>query len=83
MNNDAKYIVFGSSDDYPATPIVFPDYLQHSHVANAFRRLLGEPSSAGFVTLTDDGPLAYGESLSLRLKSADADTKLIQRFLKR
>jgi hypothetical protein len=84
MSDDAKYIVFGRNDDYPPTPIVFPTYLQHRDVANAMRGLLGEPSSAGFVSMNalDTAVFAWGESISLGLKSdGPRDSRLLAKIL--
>jgi hypothetical protein len=70
-------------------PIFFGDYFTHSHVAN----LLGEKvTSAGFcnqVYVPESRAHAAevrwetsGESISLNMKPADADAKIITRVLR-
>ena len=63
--------------------VIFEDAVQHS----TMRQLVGhKPLSAGFCSLPHEDECGnkaccYGESVSLNLKSKEADTKLLQRRL--
>ena len=84
-----KYVIINY--DGFEVPIIFSSLIQH----DCFRNL--QPISAGFVTLTGaDKPdenacicanaldvYAYGESVSLKLKSREQDTAIIKKELMR
>jgi len=70
-----KYVMI---DD--GIPIVFSDALVHADVASGFSKSM--ITGAGFVGKDADGSFyAYGESLSLGIKSKPTDTKVIKRVL--
>jgi len=56
--------------------VVFPDTLMHVDVS---RGVGHRPVSAGFITWSDNKPVCYGESLSLRIKHRPEDTELLRR----
>lgn len=72
-------------------PFIFDQSLGHMDVANniidpyrwdteeEFRHLI---LSAGFVTLTDEGLQCYGESVTLKIKSQEGDSRLLNRMLR-
>ena len=71
-----KYIVFklGSLEDM----IIFSGLQQH---ANISQKINSEVVSAGFMRLSKDGPICYGDSVSLKTSSRpDEDTKLARRL---
>jgi hypothetical protein len=57
-------------------PLIFPDSLVHSEMADAFKQTPGmmkaKPISAGFITFGTLGPECHGHSSSLNL-SADEE----------
>lgn len=55
---------------------VFSPDIPHDHMA-AIVREFGKPVNAGFVRVTPEGPVCFGESVSLGLKSGDDDTSLL------
>lgn len=75
FTKDAKYIIFDSELSY--VPVVFPSHVQH----NSMAMMLGQwaPDTAGFVRIDEQGNvIAYGESVSLKLKSDPVrDNKLL------
>lgn len=79
--DQAKYIVaeIVSGGVAMETPIIFPSFIAHSDIAQNFRKVI----SAGFVQFAPekDGNCvdveAYGESVSLKIKSRPKDTRLI------
>ena len=82
MNMALKYIVYdnGMFDEI----VVFTDSNDH----NNFRLKLGikleDVISAGFISVSVDGPYCYGRSTSLdRLSRCDVDTALLTRFMTR
>ena len=81
MNRAAKYIIY--DDDLLDIAIVFPNHIQHNTMAT----MIGcKPISAGFVEIDgtkNDEPraIAFGESISLGLKSRPQDSKIIQKML--
>lgn len=81
FSTDAKYIIFDTGLNY--VPIVFPNHVQHGSMA----LILGQwkPERAGFVNITADGTVAaYGESISLKLKSnPELDSKIIAKMFNR
>ena len=80
-SNDAKYIVFDTGLD--DCPIIFPNTVTHSTVAMTFSAWM--PLSAGFVKVNDDGSLtAYGESVSIKLKSnPKTDNKILAKMFRK
>jgi hypothetical protein len=79
---NAKYVVFAGLEDMPETAVIFPDYVEHRAFARTLSSLLGNPIAGGFVIISDEGPIAYGESISLKLKSrGEDDTRLLRCFL--
>lgn len=83
MSDDAKYVVFDGGDNFPETVIIFPTYVSHVQAAFGLRSVLGEPVSAGFIAFSEGLPLAYGESVSLKLEArGKADTELLAKVLK-
>ena len=74
-----KYIVFRTEG--METPILFPATLQHWDVAEKFSKW--ESLSAGFVGRNESsGEIrAFGESLTLGIKSRPEDTALISVLL--
>ncbi len=72
---DCKYIIFedGLGDE---RAVLFPAILQHSDVARGLFQSVGTPLSAGFVEFCPH-PYAQGESITLRLRSRDGDSRLI------
>ena len=81
MLHAAKYIIY--DDGLTDVVIIFPNHIQH----NSMAMMLGcEPISAGFVEIDgtrSDEPraIAFGESVSLGLKSRPQDSKIIQEML--
>ena len=84
-----KYIVFrkryGSRSDLEQEiPIIFPDQLTHSVMAEVISRnpeMRGAlPISAGFVSSLDMKAECHGESETLGLKSRPEDSNLINMF---
>lgn len=61
--------------------IVFPEYVEHAHMAQVF--VPGEENlvSAGFFTVEDGQVEAYGNSLSLGLDSREVDAILIAKAI--
>jgi hypothetical protein len=78
MTRAAKYIIW--DDGITKCAIVFNNHLTHQNMAF---QLNIKPISAGFVRITGDFDLveAYGESVSLKLKSRPEDGAIIQRML--
>lgn len=78
----AKYLAGEMKADYGQFlgAVVFPEYIEHSRVAKLF--VDDKPDSGGFMRFNADGePCAYGESVSLELKSnPERDNKLLQRL---
>ena len=64
------------------TPILFPDHMNHSDVAANFSSPV---TSAGFVSVNgrdeygDTLVQCYGESVSLKIKSNEKDSKIMNR----
>lgn len=84
----AKYIVAEIVTGGVAmeTPIIFPSFIAHSDIAlriDSYSRNLNKVISAGFVQFTPgkDGNcvkvVAFGESVSLKIKSRPKDARLI------
>lgn len=73
MYTKAKYVVLDSCD----TVIAFPEWVQHSEIFPAARKV-----SAGFFYVEDGKVIAFGESISLSLQSrGELDAKLIAKQL--
>ena len=79
--HQCKYIIFRAGG--METPILFPATLQHRDVAEKFSEWKWESISAGFVDRDEaSGKIrAFGESLTLMLKSRPEDTDLISVLL--
>jgi hypothetical protein len=76
--NNAKYIVFNERK-----VVVFPALMEHVEMAKRFSEW--KPTSAGFVSfgVNEEGDVqlsGYGESISLKLKAAPDDTRLLTRL---
>ncbi len=74
----AKYIVaeIVSGGVAMETPIIFPSFIAHSDIARNLHKVI----SAGFVQFTPEGGScveAFGESVSLNIKSRPKDARLI------
>lgn len=77
MSRVMKYVMFDSD-----TPIIFPDHVTHANMAHT----QGMPAtSAGFVHIGGRDEygnpqfVCYGESVSLRLKSNEKDSQIMNR----
>lgn len=68
-----KYVII--SKMATPTPIVFPEYLDHSTFKD-FRVISG-----GFCKLVDGKVETYGESTTLHIKPDVNDAKFLQRFI--
>lgn len=78
-DKNSKYIVFDDGlNDYP---VIFPHFVQHDTIAGAMSPR--KPISAGFVRVHPEGYIeAYGESISLKLKSnPEVDDLLLTKML--
>jgi len=75
--DSAKYIMFNNNS--LRVPIIFPYTVSHAEMANHFPRW--EVVSAGFVQWTKDGILAYGNSITLNVKSHPSDTDFMRRYM--
>ena len=73
--NDCKYIIF---EDGLGCPIafLFPAILNPANLAMALKNQIGHPVSAGFVSF-HPYPAAHGESITLKLRSRDEDSRTI------
>lgn len=71
-----KYLVTDSVAD-GLRIFVFPPDIPHDHMAAVLVEF-GKPVNAGFVRVTPEGPVCFGESVSLGLKSGDNDTSLLR-----
>lgn len=72
-----KYVMFDND-----TPVIFPDHMTHSAMAE---KICMPATSAGFVHVGGRDEygnpqfVCYGESVSLRLKSNEKDSKIMNR----
>jgi hypothetical protein len=72
-----KFVCIDTQEAGP-TYFIFPSYVTHQFFAkNLYPGR--EVTSAGFVSWTKDGPSAWGESVSLKLKSKPEDTERMRR----
>lgn len=79
MFNKAKYII-GRIGGMSLTPVVFPEYLTHADIARDLRAT--DITGAGFVKIGADGKFyCWGESVSLKVKSHDNDSDIMNRHL--
>lgn len=73
-----KYVIIEHPGHGMEMPIIFPESLEHSHVAKLGHcgRVLG----AGFCTIDKDAGTAttYGESEGLLIKPREVDAKLLR-----
>lgn len=58
-------------------PLLFPEFMQHSHVAQAVPATV---VSAGRVSLEDGKVVACGSSSSLSVSSREQDSRIIQTY---
>jgi hypothetical protein len=72
-----KYIVF--EHQHLESFVVFPEYIPHDDFAINLRGY--KPVRAGFVELSNGKVYCYGESVSLKLKSGQNDSSLLNRQL--
>lgn len=71
--NKAKYIVIDEM-----IPIIFSEILTHADVARALCNSMQKVTSAGFVYINSNGQYStYGDSFSLKIKSAPGDARLL------
>jgi hypothetical protein len=81
----SKYIIYSHAID-PDTPLIFPMWVKHSDMAELLPPS-SEVLSAGFVEFGIPGKYgdpecrAYGDSVSLGIKSREIDSALINRAL--
>ncbi len=79
--NKTKYIVGRLSGSGVIGCLVFSEFINHSDMVDNFTKILG----AGFLFIEngEDKPevRAYGESLSLGVKSREEDTVIIKKAL--
>lgn len=79
-----KYIVFDNLSHGSDVPVVFPDFVEHSDVANAFGGI-GNVLSAGFVRIHQEGTLltveCHGKSIMPDKLPRDFDPHLLSRLL--
>ena len=61
--------------------VVFPEYVQHVHMAQVFEPGDDNLVSAGFFQVVEGQVEAYGESVSLGLKSRHEDSVLIAKAI--
>jgi len=83
-----KYIHFDNVGGIPDMIVIFPECLKHDFMA----RRLAPPNmennpadnviSAGFVSIQDERASCFGESTSLKKKSAPEDTHMLHLMLK-
>jgi hypothetical protein len=76
MISDAKYIIW--DDGLAECAIVFNNHLTHADMA---LQLNINPISAGFVKFDGNEIMAFGESVSLQLKSRQEDSRIIREIL--
>lgn len=65
-----KYVIFGKGPT-GFDGMIFPNYIKHKDFANRFPDW--EPMSAGFIEIKDNKVICSGESVSLEIKSNEAD----------
>lgn len=76
----SKYIVVSHPSTYwVEEAIIFPESIQHVFIGQMFQYKGYNLVSAGFVSISniDGAALAYGESVSLKLKHRQEDHKLL------
>lgn len=61
--------------------VVFPEYVEHAHMAKVFEPGEDNLVSAGFFQVVEGQVEAYGESVSLGLSSRDQDSVLIAKAI--
>ena len=85
MSYKSKYIIVKQGANI--IPVVFGDLAAHNNVARGF--MPAEIIGAGFCHFQEcdertgqpGGYVCYGESTSLRVKSGDNDTQILNKFL--
>ena len=87
---DAKYIILKELQTQHSSvdnvPIIFADIITHKQMASNYGGK-DNISGAGFVSIceNEEGTTtfeAYGESVSLEIKSQDVDSKIIKRMFR-
>lgn len=75
----SKYIVVSHTNrDWVEEAIIFPEGFEHVFIGRMFQEKGYNVVSAGFVSVGNIGlPIAYGESVSLKLKHRQEDHKLL------
>jgi len=73
----AKYIMFDNG--LMQVPIIFPIVIGHSEMGRNFPNW--NVVSAGFVQWTKDGIFAFGDSITLKVKSRPEDTTYMRKYL--
>ena len=71
-----KYVIFSMNGI--EVPVIFTGLTAHSYMTEKLSDW--KPVSAGFVSLTEDGLIAYGDSVTLGISSREEDTQIINRF---
>ena len=71
-----KYIFYENTEEGIATPIIFPEFLNHDDVAEKINPN-GIIISAGFCKVVDNKFIAYGRSQTLNIESREKDTALL------
>ena len=72
-----KYIIFDNK-----TPIIFSRGITHLSEGQRHHKV-GNITSAGFISKDENGDIeAYGESVSLGIKSKKTDTDTIKNYIK-
>ncbi len=72
-----KYVML-RLDSGDLLPLIFPEFMQHSHVASSIPAAV---VSAGRVYLENGKAVARGQSSSLGICSREQDSEIIQRYL--
>ena len=73
-----KYIMFEDESGVFNSPVIFPEWIPHIEIA---RKMGMRVKSAGFVQL-EGSPKVYGESVSLKVATADTDNHDIEMAIK-
>jgi hypothetical protein len=79
-----KYIIYEGFSNKEA--VIFPNNIEHFAMwmkMKNFQQTEDDVVSAGFISHTHEGIVAWGESVSLRVKSLPSDTEFIRRQMSR
>jgi hypothetical protein len=74
MHENWKYVVFRED-----IPVLIPPTIDHSQM-RPLEESLGKITSAGRISLGDNGVKCYGESTTLGIKSDPRDTRLLNSY---